>query len=202
MDKREALELYLKLHNECIGHEDCFGCPFRVKYKDIKLCTLLQVDNKAIAKGAEDKLKRISEAPEQKPSVPTENLKATTTLYVKSPLSAEEFEKQLKGLLPKQIALEPLTKEDRPIKMPDSNKPDNVNHPKHYCKGGLECIQVIKAQLTPQQYEGYLYGNVLKYMWRWPDKNGLEDLRKAEHYLKWLIEEVEKNGGNRKEVKN
>ena len=72
-------------------------------------------------------------------------------------------------------------------------KTDNVNHPKHYCKGGLECIQVIKAQLTPQQYEGYLYGNVLKYMWRWPDKNGLEDLRKAAKYLEWLQEEVKKN---------
>ena len=193
MDKREALEIYLKLHNECIGHEDCFGCPFRVKYKDIKLCTLLQVDNKAIAKGAEYELKRISEAPEQKPYASPENLKATTTLYVESPLSAEEFEKQLKGLLPKQIALEPLPKKDRPIKMPDSSKPDNVNHPKHYCKGGLECIQVIKAQLTPEQNKGYLYGNVLKYMWRWPEKNGIEDLRKAKHYLEWLIEEVEKN---------
>ena len=193
MDKREALEIYLKLHNECIGHEDCFGCPFRVKYKDIKLCTLLQVDNKAIAKGAEYELKRISEAPEQKSSIPTENLKATTTLYVKSPLSAEEFEKQLKALLPKKLALEPLPKEDRAIKMPESNKPDNVNRPKHYFKGGLECIQVIKAQLTPEQNTGYLYGNVLKYMWRWPDKNGLEDLRKAAKYLEWLQEEVGKN---------
>ena len=193
MDKREALEIYLKVHRECIGHEDCFGCPFRVKYKDIKLCTLLQVDNKAIAKGAEYELKRISEAPKQKPSVPPENLKATTTLYVKSPLSAEEFEKQLKGLLPQRLALEPLPKEDRAIKMPESSKPDNVNHPKHYCKGGLECIQVIKAQLTPEQNKGYLYGNVLKYMWRWPEKNGIEDLRKAKHYLEWLIEEVGKN---------
>lgn len=193
MDKREALEIYLKLHNECIGHEDCFGCPFRVKYKDIKLCTLLQVDNKAIAKGAEYELKRISEAPEQKPSVSPENLKAKTTLYVKSPLSAEEFEKQLKALLPYKFALEPLPKEDRAIKMPESSKPDNVNHPKHYCKGGLECIQVIKAQLTPEQNKGYLYGNVLKYMWRWPEKNGIEDLRKAKHYLEWLIEEVGKN---------
>ena len=71
---------------------------------------------------------------------------------------------------------------------------DNVNHPKHYLKGGLECIQVIKAQLTPEQYKGYLYGNVIKYMWRWQDKNGEEDLRKAEHYLQWLREEVENNG--------
>ena len=191
MDKREALEIYLKLHNECIGHEDCFGCPFRVQYKDIKLCTLLQVDNKAIAKGAEYELKRISEAPEQKPLVPRENLKATTTLYVKSPLSAEEFEKQLKALLPKKLALEPLPKEDRAIKMPESSKSDNVNRPKHYCKGGLECIQVIKAQLTPEQNIGYLYGNVLKYMWRWPEKNGIEDLRKAKHYLEWLIKSLE-----------
>ena len=104
MDKREALEIYLKLHNECIGHEDCFGCPFRVKYKDIKLCTLLQVDNKAIAKGAEYELKRISEASEQKPLVPPKNVKETTTLYVKSPLSADEFEKQLKALLPQKLA--------------------------------------------------------------------------------------------------
>ena len=193
MDKREALEIYLKLHNECIGHEDCFGCPFRVKYKDIKLCTLLQVDNKAIAKGAEDKLKRISEAPEQKPLVPRGNLKATTTLYVKAPASADEFEKQLKSLLPYKFALEPLPEKDGPIQMPESSKPDNVNHPKHYCKGGLECIQVIKAQLTPEQNKGYLYGNVLKYLWRWPDKNGLEDLRKAAKYLEWLQEEVEKN---------
>ena len=71
---------------------------------------------------------------------------------------------------------------------------DNVNHPKHYLKGGLECIQVIKAQLTPEQYEGYLYGNVIKYMWRWKEKNGLEDLRKAAHYLMWLQEEAKLTG--------
>ena len=126
-------------------------------------------------------------------SVPPKNVEVKTTFYAKAPISAEELEKQLKALLPKKLALEPLPKEDRPIKMPESSKPDNVNHPKHYLKGGLECIQVIKAQLTPEQYKGYLYGNVLKYMWRWPEKNGIEDLRKAKHYLEWLIEEVGKN---------
>lgn len=70
-------------------------------------------------------------------------------------------------------------------------KTDNVNQPAHYLKGGMECIQVIKAQLTPEQNIGYLYGNVLKYMWRWPEKNGIEDLRKAKHYLEWLIESLE-----------
>ena len=193
MDKREALEIYLKVHRECLLHKDCSNCPFWEQYKRINVCTLSQFDNVKIAVGVEAKLKRISEAPEQKPSVPLENLKATTTFYAKAPISAEEFEKQLKALLPQKLALEPLPKEDRAIKMPESSKPDNVNHPKHYCKGGLECIQVIKAQLTPEQNKGYLYGNVLKYMWRWPEKNGIEDLRKAKHYLEWLIEVVEKN---------
>ena len=192
MDKREALEIYLKVHRECLLHKDCSNCPFWEQYKRINVCTLSQFDNVKIAVGVEAKLKRISEAPEQKPLVPRENVKATTTLYAKAPISAEELEKQLKALLPKQLALEPLPKEDRAIKMPESSKPDNVNHPKHYLKGGLECIQVIKAQLTPEQNKGYLYGNVLKYMWRWPEKNGLEDLRKAKHYLDWLIKEVEK----------
>ena len=192
MNKKEALEIYLKVYNECSGHEDCLNCPFIEYYKGIKVCVLSRTDDKEIAKTAEDKLKRISEAPEQKPLVPLENVKATTTLYAKAPISTEEFEKQLKALLPQRLALEPLPKEDRAIKMPEPSKPDNVNHPKHYLKGGLECIQVIKAQLTPEQYEGYLYGNVIKYMWRWKEKNGLEDLRKANHYLDWLIKEVEK----------
>ena len=194
MDKREALEIYLKVHRECLLHKDCFGCPFWEHYDGRKICVLVFMDNRAIAGGVEAKLKRISEAPEQKPLAPLENVKATTTLYAKAPISAEELEKQLKALLPQQLTLEPLPKEDRPIKMTESSKPDNVDHPKHYLKGGLECIQVIKAQLTPEQYEGYLYGNVIKYMWRWKEKNGLEDLRKAAHYLMWLQEEVKKNG--------
>ena len=191
MNKKEALEICLKVHNECIGHEDCFDCPFSEYYKGIRFCVLSHPDDKVIVKLVEDKLKRISEAPEQKPSVPPKNVEVKTTFYAKAPISAEEFEKQLKALLPQKLALEPLPKEDRAIKMLESSKPDNVNHPKHYCKGGLECIQVIKAQLTPEQNTGYLYGNVLKYMWRWPEKNGLEDLRKAKHYLEWLIKSLE-----------
>ena len=96
MDKREALNIYLKVHNECRGHKDCLNCPFIEYYKGIKVCVLSHPDDKEIVKTVEDKLKRISEAPEQKPLVPLENVKATTTLYAKAPISAEEFEKQLK----------------------------------------------------------------------------------------------------------
>jgi len=41
---------------------------------------------------------------------------------------------------------------------------DNVNHPSHYNDGGLECIEAIEAQLTPEEYRGYLKGNVAKYV--------------------------------------
>ena len=194
MDKREALEIYQKVHRECLLHKDCSNCPFWEQYKRINVCALSQFDNVEIAVVVEDKLKRISEAPEQKPLVARENVKATTTLYVKSPLSAEEFEKQLKALLPQKLVLEPLPKEDRAIKMPESSKPDNVNHPKHYCKGGVESIDFVRAAVSNLSgFEAVCVANIIKYMWRYKEKNGLEDVMKAGKYLEWLQEEVGKN---------
>ena len=64
---------------------------------------------------------------------------------------------------------------------------DMVNHPPHYNKGGVECIDAIMAA-TNHNKEGYLQGNVMKYVWRYDYKGGLEDLQKAEWYLKKLIE--------------
>ena len=191
MNKKEALEIYMKVHDECVG-SICKDCVFRDFYNGKDVCILELLHRDTVAESVRAVLKDM-EGKHEESSVLQENVKATHTLYVKAPASADEFEKQLKSLLPQKLALEPLPEKDGPIQMPESSKPDNVNHPKHYCKGGLECIQVIKAQLTPEQNKGYLYGNVLKYLWRWPDKNGLEDLRKAAKYLEWLQEEVEKN---------
>lgn len=193
MDKKEALTMFLKISHECSKHNlrNCSNCPFFELFDGKKLCIFNHVESDFVALAVKAKLDSMGKKQEES-FVPPENVEVKTTLYAKAPISAEEFEKQLKALLPNRLTLEPLPKEDRPIKMPESSKPDNVNHPKHYLKGGLECIQVIEAQLTPEQNKGYLYGNVLKYMWRWQDKNGLEDLRKAKHYLEWLIEEVQK----------
>ncbi len=68
---------------------------------------------------------------------------------------------------------------------------DNVSHPSHYTAGGIECIQAIKASMSPEEYQGYLKGNALKYLWRFRHKNGLEDLRKAQIYVGWLVTELE-----------
>jgi len=67
---------------------------------------------------------------------------------------------------------------------------DNVQHPTHYTTGGIECIQAIKASMSPEEYQGYLKGNLQKYVWRYRHKNGVEDLKKAQVYLNWLIAEL------------
>jgi len=66
-------------------------------------------------------------------------------------------------------------------------KPEAVNNPAHYGTGKIECIEYIKDFLTPEEFIGYLRGNIAKYLHRWRYKNGLEDLKKAEWYLKYLI---------------
>lgn len=73
-----------------------------------------------------------------------------------------------------------------------STKPnDNVNHPEHYNQGGIECIEAIKATMTHESFLGFLRGNVIKYIWRFNKKNGVEDMKKARWYLDRLIKESE-----------
>jgi len=65
-----------------------------------------------------------------------------------------------------------------------------VNHPPHYNKANIECIDAIRAA-TNEGYGYYLQGNILKYVWRYRYKGGVEDLEKAKFYLDRLIKEVE-----------
>lgn len=70
-----------------------------------------------------------------------------------------------------------------------NNKIDMVNHPSHYQSNGMEVIDVIKnftAGLTG--IEATDTGNVIKYICRWNNKNGVEDLEKAQWYLNHLID--------------
>ena len=64
---------------------------------------------------------------------------------------------------------------------------DMVNHPPHYNQYGIKCIDAIKA-CTGKHFDSYLQGNILKYLWRFNYKNGVEDLKKAQWYLSKLIE--------------
>ncbi len=69
---------------------------------------------------------------------------------------------------------------------------DMVDHPNHYqSDSGLEVIDVIDAfteNLTGSQ--AFDTGNIIKYVCRWHEKNGVEDLKKARWYLDHLIKSV------------
>jgi hypothetical protein len=72
-----------------------------------------------------------------------------------------------------------------------SPAPDMFNNPPHYTKEDLECIDAIKASLATYRtdgYAGYLKGTIMAYLWRYEDKNGVQDLRKAKWYLQKLID--------------
>jgi len=58
----------------------------------------------------------------------------------------------------------------------------------HYTNKAVQPWAAMEAWMSPEQFEGYLRGNVIKYIARYPEKNGMEDLLKAQHYLTKLIE--------------
>jgi hypothetical protein len=60
---------------------------------------------------------------------------------------------------------------------------DMVNHPPHYKVGGIETLDYIKAKSTPEEYIGYLRGNIFKYNTRIGLKgNASEDAGKIRFY--------------------
>ena len=82
-----------------------------------------------------------------------------------------------------------LTKEQQVIKEAIWRGSDMVDHPSHYTHGKIECIDAIEASMTPEEFTGFLKGQVIKYIWRFEKKwDPLEDLKKAEFYLDRLVE--------------
>lgn len=67
---------------------------------------------------------------------------------------------------------------------------DAVFHPSHYTNGQIECIEAIESSMPQEEFIGYLKGNVLKYVWRYENKGGAEDLMKARWYLDLFIDRV------------
>lgn len=66
-------------------------------------------------------------------------------------------------------------------------KSDNIN-PNHYKTGGIETFDYMQAKLTSHELDGYMKGNIIKYVSRERLKNGTEDLKKAQWYLDKLVE--------------
>lgn len=70
---------------------------------------------------------------------------------------------------------------------------DNVNQPDHYTQGGVECIDAITAATVNKTgIEAVCVANVIKYLWRYELKNGVEDVKKAQWYLNRLVAAIGK----------
>jgi len=66
---------------------------------------------------------------------------------------------------------------------------DQINKPPHYTKAKIECWDAIECAVQELDgIEAHLTGCCIKYLWRWKNKNGVEDLHKCQAYLKRLID--------------
>ena len=76
----------------------------------------------------------------------------------------------------------------------DDDGHDMVSHPKHYTQGDIECIDALKAATVGKRgIEAVCVANVIKYLWRYEEKNGIEDVRKAKWYIERLLKELEES---------
>lgn len=70
-----------------------------------------------------------------------------------------------------------------------------VNHPLHY--GGdtpYECIKVLKAWVSDEEYKGFLRCNAIKYLCRTGKKDETaQELKKAKFYIEKYIEFIEEH---------
>lgn len=71
---------------------------------------------------------------------------------------------------------------------------DSVVHPQHYNQGSIECLDAIAAA---GHAESFCVGSCLKYLWRYKHKNGIEDLKKAQFYLNWYIDYLQRSKTNK-----
>lgn len=74
------------------------------------------------------------------------------------------------------------------------SKVDNVNHPSHYeGSTSLECIQCMEVAMGKQAVADFCLCNAFKYLWRYKNKNGKEDVSKARWYLDHVLHYMERN---------
>lgn len=99
------------------------------------------------------------------------------------------YEDQVRGLKPvTKITMEVIKpKEETEPKFVSFEEFDAIN-PNHYKSGNMECIDALAETLGSEGIKAFCKGNVIKYLWRYEKKNGVEDLRKAQWYLNKLIE--------------
>lgn len=110
-------------------------------------------------------------------------------------MNLHEYTKELKEKSENKRLIDEEIARIRQKQYDKSRSNSSVNHPSHY-RGvnGLEVFEVMDNFLPKYEnaIDGYLVGNILKYVLRAPSKGKMnEDLRKAEKHLTMLIKRTE-----------
>jgi hypothetical protein len=76
----------------------------------------------------------------------------------------------------------------KPNGMPTIPLIKEFNEPPHYHKHEIDTIDFLQKGFPPEVFKGFAIGSIVKYLHRHTEKNGLEDLLKAEDYAKRLFQ--------------
>lgn len=72
---------------------------------------------------------------------------------------------------------------------------DPVTNPSHYAgHTGIDCKAALESMLGTEAYVSHMQACVFKYIWRWRDKNGIEDLKKARECIDNMIRAIDGDG--------
>lgn len=125
--------------------------------------------------------------------------KLTADHITADPIWAKANPYAVEGFINDEGRIEIRSNKEKTMTMDDVRKEfglDMVNHPGHYkAPNGMEAIDVIEAfTANLKGIEATDTGNIIKYILRWKEKNGIEDLRKIIWYANHLINHLEKEG--------
>jgi DNA-binding SARP family transcriptional activator len=70
----------------------------------------------------------------------------------------------------------------------------DIINPNHYQRDGMECIDAIEAAVQNLSgAEAYAIGSAIKYLWRWKEKGGKDDLKKAIWFIQKIVDHIEED---------
>lgn len=73
--------------------------------------------------------------------------------------------------------------------------PDEVSNPRHYMgHTGITCRAALESMMGAEAEMHYWWGCAFKYLWRWREKNGVQDLMKCRQCLDYLVEAAGRTG--------
>jgi hypothetical protein len=114
--------------------------------------------------------------------------KAVSTKFKLAMPAVYSLRKQALAIIDEPTPLPELSIQRDPVFVP-SNKADDVQYGgDHYKEMGVQPWKAMESWMSHEAFMGFLRGNAIKYLARTDKKGGVEDLKKARHYLDKLIE--------------